>query len=170
MGLNSFYERIETDSSASALQKKQKGNYFDNFLNLEFDYDKRDQRFQTTDGFRSFYGSNVPLVSDSNTFTNLFTFTNYNQFLNNNIFKFFFYFKSSNSITGDNIKLSERINIPSKRLRGFEFGKVGPKDGDDYIGGNFVSAANFSSLFLKYLKIHNLQIFLYFLILLTSGV
>ncbi len=145
LGLNSFYEKIETDSSASALQKKQKGNYFDNFLNLEFDYDKRDQKFQTTDGFRSFYGSNVPLISDSNTLTNIFTFTNYNQFLNKNVFKSSFYFKSSNSITGDNIKLSERINIPSKRLRGFEYGKVGPKDGDDYIGGNFVTAANFST-------------------------
>ena len=145
LGLNSFYEKIETDSTASALQKKQKGNYFDNFLNIEFDYDKRDQKFQTTDGFRSFYGSNVPLISDSNTFTNLFTFTNYNQFLNKNVFKSSFYFKSSNSITGDNIKLSERINIPSKRLRGFQFGKVGPKDGNDYIGGNFVTAANFST-------------------------
>jgi outer membrane protein insertion porin family len=145
LGFNSFYEKIETDSTASALQKQQKGNYFDNFLNIEFDYDKRDQKFQTTDGFRSFYGSNVPLISDSNTFTNLFTFTNYNQFLNKNVFKSSFYFKSSNSITGDNIKLSERINIPSKRLRGFQFGKVGPKDGNDYIGGNFVTAANFST-------------------------
>ncbi len=145
LGMNSFYEEIEVDSSASTLQKQQKGNYFDNFLNLELDYDKRDQKFQTTEGFRSFYGSNIPLISDSNTFTNLLTFTKYSQFLNKNIFKSSFYFKSSNSITGDNIKLSERITIPSKRLRGFETGKVGPKDGTDFIGGNFVSAANFSS-------------------------
>ena len=48
-------------------------------------------------------------------------------------------------MTGDDVKLSERITIPSRRLRGFERGKVGPKDGNDYIGGNFVSAANFSS-------------------------
>ena len=145
LGMNSFYEKIDTHSSASALQKKQKGNYFDNFLNLELDYDKRDQKFQTTEGFRSFYGTNIPLISDSNTFTNLLTFTRYNKFLDKNVFKSSFYFKSSNSITGENIKLSERITIPSKRLRGFEFGKVGPKDGNDYIGGNFVSAANFSS-------------------------
>ena len=145
LGMNSFYERIDTHSSASALQKKQKGNYFDNFLNLELDYDKRDQKFQTSEGFRSFYGTNIPLISDSNTFTNLFTFTRYNKFLDKNVFKSSFYFKSSNSITGENIKLSERITIPSKRLRGFEYGKVGPKDGNDYIGGNFVSAANFSS-------------------------
>ena len=35
--------------------------------------------------------------------------------------------------------------VPSRRLRGFERGKVGPKDGNDYIGGNHVTAINFSS-------------------------
>ena len=46
-------EKIETDSTASELQQGQKGNYFDNFLILDFDYDKRNQRYQTNDGFRS---------------------------------------------------------------------------------------------------------------------
>ena len=35
--------------------------------------------------------------------------------------------------------------MPAKRLRGFEYGKLGPKDGKDYIGGNFASAINISS-------------------------
>ena len=35
--------------------------------------------------------------------------------------------------------------IPSSRLRGFEYGKTGPRDGNDYIGGNFVSSLNVSS-------------------------
>ena len=56
-----------------------------------------------------------------------------------------FYFKNSNSLTGDNIKLSERLYLPSNRLRGFESGKVGPKDGEDFIGGNYISSINFSS-------------------------
>jgi outer membrane protein insertion porin family len=30
-------------------------------------------------------------------------------------------------------------------LRGFEYGKVGPKDGDDFIGGNYLSAINIAS-------------------------
>ena len=30
-------------------------------------------------------------------------------------------------------------------MRGFEAGRVGPKDGDDYIGGNYASSVNFSS-------------------------
>ena len=41
--------------------------------------------------------------------------------------------------------MSERIKIPSRRLRGFENGRVGPKDGDDYIGGNYAYSLNFSS-------------------------
>ena len=30
-------------------------------------------------------------------------------------------------------------------MRGFERGKIGPKDGDDYIGGNYAASINFSS-------------------------
>ena len=53
--------------------------------------------------------------------------------------------ETANSIKNKDIKLSERINIPSRRLRGFEAGRVGPKDGDDFIGGNFAYSMNFSS-------------------------
>ena len=34
-------------------------------------------------------------------------------------------------------QLSERINVPSSKLRGFEYGKIGPKDGADFVGGNY---------------------------------
>ena len=53
--------------------------------------------------------------------------------------------RSSNSLKSKDIKLSERIIIPSNRLRGFERGKVGPKDGDDFIGGNYAATINFTS-------------------------
>ena len=43
------------------------------------------------------------------------------------------------------MKLSERLTIPSRRLRGFESGKVGPKDGNDFIGGNYITAINFNT-------------------------
>ena len=33
----------------------------------------------------------------------------------------------------------------SKRLRGFKKGEIGPKDGDDYIGGNFLTSLSMSS-------------------------
>ena len=144
-GFQSLYEVIDTDSSASALQKKQKGNYFDNFFDLSFNYDKRNQKFQPSEGVKSTFSSSVPLLSETGTFTNTITSTKYLEFFDKNILKSSIYFKSANSIKDENIKLSERLNIPSSRLRGFEFGKTGPRDGNDYIGGNFVSSLNLSS-------------------------
>ena len=152
VGINSYYESIETDSTASAQQKKLKGNYFDNFINLNFDYDKRNQKFQTSQGFRNYFSTDLPIVSETNTLANTFITTNYFEYSDSNILKSSFYFRNSNSITGDNIKLSERLYLPSNRLRGFESGKVGPKDGNDFIGGNYIASLNFSSNVPKILE------------------
>ena len=145
MGVNSYYESIKTDSTASLQQKKLKGNYFDNFLSLNFDYDKRNQKFQTTQGFRNYFATDLPIVSETNTLSNTFIISSYIEYIDNHVLKSSFYFKNSNSISGDNIKLSERLYLPSNRLRGFESGKIGPKDGNDFIGGNYISSLNFSS-------------------------
>jgi outer membrane protein insertion porin family len=142
---STFYERIETDSTASARQKKLDGNYFDTFLRFNFDYDKRNQYFQTTEGFRSRYFLDLPLISKTNTLTNTYDYKIYSELYDQNISSASFFIKASKSINNKDIKLSERLNIPSSKLRGFEKGKVGPLDGNDYIGGNFVSAINLSS-------------------------
>ena len=138
-------EKIETDSTASILQQGQKGNYFDNFLILDFDYDKRNQRYQTNDGFRSNYDMKIPLISETNTFTQNYNFKTFHELYENNITTFSYSLTTSNSLSGENIKLSERIYIPSKSLRGFERGKVGPKDGNDFIGGNYLGSFNFTT-------------------------
>ena len=138
-------EKIETDSTASILQQGQKGNYFDNFLILDFDYDKRNQRYQTNDGFRSNYDMKIPLISETNTFTQNYNFKTFHELYENNITTFSYSLTTSNSLSGENIKLSERLYIPSKSLRGFERGKVGPKDGNDFIGGNYLGSFNFTT-------------------------
>ncbi len=143
--INSYYESIETDSTASSQQKKLKGNYFDNFLSLNFDLDKRNQKFQTTQGFRNYFATDFPIISETNTLSNTLILTNYFEYFENHVLKSSFYFKNSNSISDKNIKLSERLYLPSNRLRGFESGKVGPKDGNDFIGGNYITSINFSS-------------------------
>ena len=112
---------------------------------MNFDYDKRNQKFQTSDGYRSYYSIDLPIISDSNTLKNYYQISHYFDLYEKNISSLSFYVETANSITNDDIKLSERINIPSGKLRGFEAGRVGPKDGDDYIGGNFAYSLNFSS-------------------------
>ena len=149
LSTRAFYEVIDTDSTASTRQQKQKGNYFDTFINTSFDYDKRNQKFRTTDGYRSFYSLDLPILSKTNTLTNTYNYKLFGELYENNLSSLSLLLKSSNSLTGDDIKLSERLSIPGSRLRGFESGKVGPKDGGDFIGGNYLAALNFQSTLPK---------------------
>ena len=152
VGTSTFYEKIQTDSTASARQKKMEGNYWDTFLKFNFNYDKRNQRFQTTDGFRSAYSLDLPIISDTNTITNTYDYKFYTELYEKNISTVSFLLQAANSISNDDIKLTERLYIPQSRLRGFANGKIGPKDGTDFIGGNFVSAINFSSTLPQFLE------------------
>ena len=161
-GVATYYEDIETDNSASTRQQAQDGNYFDTFLKLDFDLDKRNQKFKTSDGYRGIYSVDLPLISENNTITNSYNYRFFQELFEENISTASFLIKSANSITGDNIKLSERLYIPSRRLRGFESGKVGPKDGNDFIGGNFVTALNLSSTLPNFIENSENLDFLFF--------
>ena len=141
----SFFEDIETDSTASARQQTQKGNYWDTFLKFTADVDKRNQKFKTDDGFRSSYSLDLPMISDTYTLSNTYNYKYYTSLYDNNISSFSLFLQSANSISDKDIKLSERLFLPSSKLRGFESGKIGPKDGDDFIGGNFATALNFNT-------------------------
>ena len=142
---STYYEKIETNSTASARQKKQTGDYFDTFLNFDFFLDKRNQKFKTTDGYFSKYNIGLPLLSENNTLTNTYNYKVFTELFEDNISSFSIMLKAANSISGDDVKLTERLNIPSRRLRGFESGKVGPKDGNDFIGGNYVTSININT-------------------------
>ena len=144
-GISSYYESLKTTTTASANMKKQKGSYFDTYFNYTLDLDKRNQKFKTSEGYRSSFTQKVPIVSKNNTLINYYDFKIYRDWLNQNLFTFGFYASASNSLTGKNVKLSERLFIPNNKLRGFENGKVGPRDGNDYVGGNYAMSLNLST-------------------------
>ena len=145
-------EKIDVDASASARQKKQDGNYFDSFIGLDFFYDKRNQKYQTTSGFFSNYNVSMPILSDTNTLTNNYDYKIFKELFENNVSTFAFSLRGASSLSGDDIKLSERLYIPGRKLRGFESGKIGPKDGSDFIGGNYVSTINATTTIPKILE------------------
>ena len=76
---------------------------------------------------------------------NVYSFSTYNSFTEDFVGAFKFYASTINGWSDEDVRLSKRLIIPSSRLRGFESGRVGPKDGDDYIGGNYAYSLNFSS-------------------------
>ena len=162
-GVSSYVEKLDTDSTATATIKKQEGSFFDFFFNQAFTYDKRNQRYRTTDGYVSRFNQNIPIISDTYTLTNTYDYKIYNKWVDENVASLGIYLQSANSISGKNVKLSDRLYIPSKKLRGFEAGKVGPKDGADYIGGNYATTINIASTLpqiLPSLENTNFSIFL----------
>jgi len=145
ISIQNFAEKVSVNDTASATQKKNAGNYFDSFFGINLIYDKRNQKFATTSGFFSNYSVDVPIVSDTGTLNNTYTYKIFSELYENNVSTASILLKSSFSINDNDIKLSERLFIPGNRLRGFERGKVGPKDGSDFVGGNYLTAINFSS-------------------------
>ena len=145
LATENFIEDIKVTSKASSKQKKMAGNYLDSFISLDLNYDKRDQKFATSKGYFSFYNIDLPLLSDTGTLNNTYRYKYFSELYEGNNSSFSFLLGSSFSVNDKNIKLSERLFIPGSRLRGFERGKIGPKDGVDFIGGNYMSAINLSS-------------------------
>lgn len=141
---SNYYEDLETSSTANNIIKKQEGNYFENLLTYTISYNKLDQNFQPTDGFINRFSQTLPLYSDDKSVENKFTSAAYHSVNDNLILSAKFYLKSINSLD-DDVRVSKRVYLPSRLLRGFESGKVGPKDGSQYIGGNYASALNLSS-------------------------
>ena len=144
-GISSYVERLKTDTTASAKMKQQKGSYFDTFFNYTLDYDKRNSRYQTTEGFRSRFTQNVPLVSENYSLTNAYDYKFFQKWLDENIATVGVYASTTTALSGGDVKLSERLHLPSSKLRGFESGKTGPKDGLDYVGGNYALAFNLAT-------------------------
>ena len=158
------YETIETDNSASAEIKKQKGNYYDLIFDYSIYYDKRNQKFKPTDGYSSSFSQGIPLVSNNYTFKNTYSFNKYKELSDEMVGSIKFYVKSINSLSKNkNVRISERLKIPGNRLRGFEPGKVGPTNNETYLGGNYVSALNIGTTlptFLPELQILDFSLFI----------
>ncbi|MDC0469592.1 outer membrane protein assembly factor BamA, partial [Candidatus Pelagibacter sp.] len=141
------FEDIETNSTASQQLNKQEGSYTDLNFNYSLNYDLRDSKYQPKSGNQTSFFQELPIFSDNNEISNTFIFTQYKTLSQSSemIGRGSFYFKSVNSTDGSDVRISKRAFLPQNRLRGFERGKVGPIDNNDYIGGNYLTALNFST-------------------------
>ena len=141
-------EDLETNSTASSNLKKQEGTYDDFYFNYGLNYDMRDSNYKPTSGSKTSFFQNLPLISDSAELSNTLIFTQYKKLSDQSdmIGKASIYLKAINSLkSSEDVRISKRAQVPYKRLRGFQKGKVGPIENSDYIGGNYVSTLNLST-------------------------
>ena len=144
--LSNYYEKLVTSDSASEVKKKQEGDYFENLFLYSVTLNKLNQNFQPTDGFFTKFSQSIPIYSDDNSFENTLTASKYHSINENFLLAGKLFLRAVNSIDSD-VRVSKRVYIPSSRLRGFESGKIGPKDGSQFIGGNYGAAINLISSF-----------------------
>ena len=133
------FEEIDVDSTASSQMQKMDGNY----TNMDFQYgiiwDKRNQIFQPTAGYRTKFIQKLPVLQDSSSIVNGIDLSAYRNVSEDIIGVARFYARTVNGID-DDVRLTNRLFLPLKKLRGFNTRRVGPKDGEDWVGGNYTTA------------------------------
>ena len=136
---------MRTQDNASNALKKQSGTFNDLTASYGFSFDKRDRAFMPTSGSIINFNQSLPLYSDKPALSNIFTSSFYKTLNENVVGASKIYVSSINGLSNEDVRLSSRKGLSSKRLRGFKKGKIGPKDGKDHIGGNYAAALNLES-------------------------
>ena len=83
----------------------------------------------------------LPILQDSSAIMNGFDASLYHGFSEELIGAVKFYARSMHGVDED-VRLSRRLFLPQTKLRGFNTARVGPKDGEDWVGGNYASSLN----------------------------
>tara|TARA_B100000963_G_scaffold361695_1_gene398760 strand:+ start:800 stop:3049 length:2250 start_codon:yes stop_codon:yes gene_type:complete len=140
-------EDLKTTSKASTNLKKQAGNYEDFYFNYSLDYDMRNASYKPSSGYKTSFYQTLPIISGNNEIENTLILTKYKKLNKESgmVGKASIYLKGINSLDNSDVRISKRAKMPYNRLRGFEKDKIGPKDGSDYIGGNYVTSLNLSA-------------------------
>ena len=152
IGFGADLDDISANSSASALYKSMEGKYttFKGFYSII--NDERNRFLLPSEGHKVSFtqafavpGSDIPYIENS------LRGTYYYPVDDNFIFNIKGSLNSINSLNNKDIKLSDRQFSTNRDLRGFESRGIGPKDGNDHIGGNYSAFASVSSTFPNYL-------------------
>ena len=142
-GLAFSYDTLEVEETASKSLQKQKGTFTDLSFDYKISLDKRNRTYGPTDGYISNFSQAFPIYADSPYINNTYSFSKYKALTPDVISNFKFYTSAINGLSNKDVRINKRLYLPSSKLRGFQPGKIGPKDGKDYVGGNYAIASNF---------------------------
>lgn len=148
VGLGVDKDSITTNNSANSLLKSRDGDYktFKTFYAIK--NDKRDRKYNTRSGHLLGFRQSLALPGSDITYLNNDIWSSaYYPVSENYILNFKTGFETINSLNNKDIKLSDRIYLSNKNLKGFENRGVGPIDLGDHVGGNYSAYANLSSTF-----------------------
>jgi len=143
------HDSIIASGSSSALFRSRAGDYLTTSLGYGLTLDKRNSKFKTTEGFITYFDQNLAtLLSDVPTLQTGAGITLFRELFNPEfIGSAKLRLDSGVGIADKDIKLSDRIFATSRDLRGFQNRAVGPVDGGDHVGGNYLATLSLKSTF-----------------------
>ncbi len=152
LGISATFDDLRTQDSASASLKKQSGEFGEIAGNYGFTFDNRNRPFMPTSGSISSFSQILPIYADRPFIENTLSYSNYKSFSDENIIGASkFYISTIDGLNDEDVRLSKRKKLSTRRMRGFQKGKIGPIDGTDHVGGNYATALNFEANFPKIL-------------------
>ena len=142
LGVTATFDDLRTDGTASDSLTKQSGEFSELAASYGFNYDGRDRSFMPTKGSIFGFEQTLPFFADKSYISNTLTYSKYSTLSENVVGAGKFYFTAINGLNDDDVRISKRKNLSSRRLRGFKKNRIGPRDGLDHIGGNYATALN----------------------------
>ena len=142
-------DKLETSSSASNLLQSRKGTTITTGFGYSFSADFRDSKYNPTSGSTAYFEQNIAtFVSDIPAVITSVGSTYYKElFSDKYVGSAKVKFSNSTGLNSKNVKISDRLYASQTDLRGFELRGVGPVDGTDHIGGNYLATISLKSTF-----------------------
>ena len=142
------YDKIDVVGTSSNLANRD-GNFITNAFTQTISKDKRNSRRFPSGGYIyglnqtvAHLGSDIPYLRN-----NLFS-NSYAKFTDDYVGALKISLRHINGLDdSEDIKLSDRLFVGSRTLRGFESRSIGPKDGNNFVGGNYSVSASLQTTF-----------------------
>ncbi len=133
-----YTAKIKPDSNATAYERLLGGTDTVSEVGYLFSFDKRNSRYKPSRGFNLIISQDIAgLGGTSYYYRNKGEFNIYKRLSKNLIGAFKFEAGSVNGYNGKYQPLSSNFRLGGRNLRGFKSGKVGPKTGSSYTGGQY---------------------------------
>ncbi len=133
-----FTAKVKADGNATAYERLLAGTDTNSTIGYTLNYDKRNSRYKPSSGFN--FKIEQDLAGLGGTTYYIKNTLNYNVYkrLNNELIGAFkFQAGNLNGYNGKYAPLSSNYKLGGKKLRGFKSGKIGPRTGNSYTGGQY---------------------------------
>tara|TARA_B100002019_G_C21268039_1_gene600503 strand:- start:1117 stop:3378 length:2262 start_codon:yes stop_codon:yes gene_type:complete len=133
-----FTAKVKADSNATTYERLLAGTDTNSTIGYKLKHDKRNSRYKPSSGFSFEIDQELAGVGGTSYFIkNRLNYSTYKRLSDKFIGAFKFQAGNLNGYNGKYAPLSSNYKLGGKRLRGFKSGKVGPRTGNSYTGGQY---------------------------------